>query len=79
MNGIIPASQGVEYEILVSDVINAAWVEWFAPLHLTHPETGGTRLHGYLTDQSALHGVLTKLRDLNLIIVSVKRLSDEPE
>lgn len=76
MNGKTPASQDRAYEILVMEIINETWLEWFTPLQLTYPQTGGTCLHGYLADQSALHGVLTKLRDLNLTIVSVKRLSD---
>ena len=58
-------------EIIVREVIAETWAEWFAPLRMTTLESGGTQLAGYLSDQSALHGILNRLRDLNLTIASV--------
>lgn len=68
MNGV--AQQHVE--ITVKEVIAETWAEWFAPLRMTPLESGGTQLAGYLTDQSALHGILNRLRDLNLTILAVR-------
>ena len=57
--------------VLVRENISGAWGDWFAPLYLSHPDTGGTLLNGTLPDQTALHGLLAKLRDLNLTILAM--------
>lgn len=59
------------YEIRLKEHLDARWVEWFDGLILTLEEDGGTLLSGYLADQAALHGVLRKVRDLGLTLVSV--------
>ncbi|MFW5709605.1 MAG: hypothetical protein ACOCX5_05235 [Chloroflexota bacterium] len=68
MNGV--AQQHVE--IIVREVIAETWAEWFAPLQMTSLKDGGTQLAGCLIDQAALHGILNRLRDLNLTILAVR-------
>ena len=48
------------------------WSEWFSGLAITHQDDGTTTLLGPLPDQAALHGVLDKIRDMNLPLVLVK-------
>lgn len=59
------------YEIKIKGYLDPRWSEWFADLKLTHLEEEVTLLSGSLTDQAALHGLLERIRDLNLTLVSV--------
>jgi hypothetical protein len=62
------------YAIRIEEGLDARWSDWFDGMTVT--EAGdGTVLEGMVVDQSALHGLLAKLRDLNLSVVSVQRLS----
>jgi hypothetical protein len=58
-------------EIKIRGHLDPHWSDWFAGLQLTHLEGDETLLHGMLTDQSALHGLLERIRDLNLSLISV--------
>jgi hypothetical protein len=69
-----PAQDGpAVYEFKVAQPVPQRWAAWLDDLELTCDEQGYTLLTGTLTDQAALHGVLGKIRDLNLILVSVMR------
>lgn len=59
------------YEIKIKGYLDPGWSEWFAGLALTHLEGNVTLLSGSLPDQSALHGLLERIRDLNLTLLSV--------
>ncbi len=61
------------YEFKVAQSLSGQWAAWFDGLDLVHDEQGNTFLSGTIVDQAALHGVLTKIRDLNLILLSVRR------
>jgi hypothetical protein len=59
------------YEIKLRGRLDPAWSEWFAGLTLTHLEGDLTLLSGLLADQAALHGLLERVRDLNIGLISV--------
>lgn len=59
------------YEIKIKGHLDQRWSEWFADLTLTHLEGNETVLSGLLSDQAALHGLLERIRDLNLTLISV--------
>jgi hypothetical protein len=70
-------NQPVYYEIRTEGVLDNRWTTWFAGLQVT-PEGSQTILSGPLPDQAALHGVLARVRDLGLSLISVRRL-DAPQ
>ena len=59
------------YEIKIRGHLDPCWSEWFASLKLTYLEENVTLLSGSLPDQAALHGLLERVRDLNLTLISV--------
>lgn len=61
------------YEIRVAEQIDERWEKWFGGLELVHAESGETILRGVMADQAALFGVLGKVRDLGLTLISVQR------
>jgi hypothetical protein len=63
------------YEIRVSGHLAPRWSAHFEGMTLTAQDDGTTVIHGPVADQSALHGLLRKLSDLGLPLVSVKSTS----
>ena len=61
------------YRIRIQGHLDQRWSFWFGGLALTHDADGTTLLQGHVTDQAALHGLLTKVRDMGLPLVSVTR------
>jgi hypothetical protein len=61
------------YEIRIGGHLDQRWSDWFAGLQLTHLEGNETLLSGSPPDQAALHGLLERIRDLNLALVSATR------
>jgi hypothetical protein len=67
----LPHSPSCEYEILVGGHLDIRWMSWFDDMRITTLPNGTTVLSGELPDQTALHGVLQKLRDTGLPLISV--------
>jgi hypothetical protein len=61
------------YEIRVAGVLDSRWTAWFDGFQISS-EGDDTTIRGLLPDQPALHGLLTKVRDLGLCLISVRRL-----
>ena len=66
------------YEIHLQGRLDPRWEAWFDGMTLTAGADGSTLLRGQVADQAALHGLLTRLRDLGLPLLSVVQV-EEPE
>lgn len=64
-------------EIRVKGHIDDHWSDWFEGLTITHTDQGETLLTGPVVDQAALHGLLAKVRDLGLLLLSVNSVEVE--
>jgi len=62
------------YEIRLKGHLDDKWADWFEGLTITREDNGETRLTGPVVDQAALHGLLRKVRDLGLPLISVMHL-----
>lgn len=71
-------SHPTSYEIRVAGHLPPQWAEWFDGLTVTPEASGDTLLTGPAIDQAALHGLLKKVRDLGLSLVSVSPVAPEP-
>jgi hypothetical protein len=60
--------------VRIQEHLAPRWVGWFEGLTMTHTESGETILCGPIADQAALHGVLARVRDLNLTLIAVNRI-----
>jgi hypothetical protein len=69
--------QQMVYEIRVKGHLDCQWTEWFGGLTITLEDNGDSLLTGPVIDQAAMHGLLKKVRDLGMPLISVNRL--EPE
>jgi len=65
------SSQTVIYQVRIKGHLGQEWASWFEGLTITLEEDGNTLLTGPVIDQAALHGLLKKVRDLGLPLVSV--------
>jgi hypothetical protein len=65
------------YNIRVKGHLDGGWSEWFDGLQITNSENGVAVLSGEIVDQAALHGVLNKVRNLNLPLISVTRVDPD--
>ena len=77
MNEISTAGGPGRYEIRLKGHLDARWATWFDGSTLTTCSDGTTTIHGPVVDQAALHGLLQRVRDLGLPLISVTR--DEPD
>ncbi|MFN8377033.1 MAG: hypothetical protein U0452_00020 [Anaerolineae bacterium] len=62
------------YEIRIMGLLDDRWAEWFEGLALVRQPNGETLLSGLVVDQAALHGLLRRVRDLGLPLISVMRV-----
>jgi hypothetical protein len=66
-----------QYEIRLKGHLGSRWTAWFDGLTLTHDSDGTTIIRGLVADQAALHGLLQKVRDLGLPLVSVTQVQTQ--
>ena len=59
------------YRLRVAGHLDDHWAPWFGDLALTHEDDGTTSLTGVVADQAELHGLLAKIRDLGVTLISV--------
>ena len=71
------AQRPMVYRIRVKGRLDSDWSEWFDNLSVTSDDSGETTLCGLVEDQAALHGLLARVRDLGLPLLSVSRV--EPD
>ena len=62
------------YQIRLKGYLGRQWTDWFGGLSITLEDNGDTLLAGPVVDQAALHGLLRKVRDLGMPLLSVIRL-----
>jgi hypothetical protein len=72
-----PNPEPSSYELRVGRHLDDHWTEWFGNLTLTREADGTTTLRGPVPDQAALHGLLIKVRDLGMTLISVRAI-DRP-
>jgi hypothetical protein len=66
-------NKAIIYHIRVAERLDEQWAEWFAPLLIQHDADGHTTLSGPVRDQGELHGLLVKVRDLNLTLLAINQ------
>ena len=71
-------SQPVVYQIRLKGHLGSQWTDWFEGLTITLEDNGDTLLTGPVIDQAALHGLLKKIRDLGMPLVSVSPVEPGP-
>jgi hypothetical protein len=67
------------YEIKVEGQVDPQWSEWLGGLAIYHDDVGNSLITGEVADQAALHGLLVKIRDLGLPLVSLARIECRKE
>ncbi len=68
----------IVYQIRINGHLSSQWTDWFEGLTITLEEDGDTLLTGPVVDQAALHGLLKKVRDLGLPLISVNPKETHP-
>jgi hypothetical protein len=72
------AQTGKRVEICVQEQLDPGWAEWLEGFTITHCEEGETLIAGSVSDQAALYGLIARLRDLGVKLISV-RFGEEDE
>jgi hypothetical protein len=69
-------ARGAWYEVRVEGVLDTRWTEWFGGLAIEAEGGEVTLISGFVVDQAALQGLLARVHDLGLVLLSVNRLPD---
>ena len=70
---ISPKPRLDHYTITVEGHLDQSWAAWFDGWTMAYTDAGETVLSGQAADQAALHGLLMRIRDLNLTLIAIKR------
>lgn len=73
MKGKNAATESIIYEIKVQGALDDSWSDWFSGMAISYAE-GVTTLRGKVIDQSVLRGMLSKIWDLNLTLISINQV-----
>ncbi len=73
----IDSTQPLEYQILLQGHLGPRWAGWFDGMTISLEKNGHTLISGKVADQAALHGLLRKVRDLGMVLLSVQCLKLE--
>lgn len=65
------------YRLRIMGQLDGHWSEWLSGMQLRHGDAGDTVLEGELADQAALYGLLSRLRDLGLTLITVQRAGED--
>ena len=69
-----------QYEIRLKGHLDSRWAAWFDGLSLSHQSDGTTTIRGFVADQAALHGLLQRVRDIGVPLISVTQVQpDQPD
>ena len=74
LNSKADSGEPTVYQIRIKGHLGGQWIDWFGGLTLTLEDNGDTLLTGPIVDQAALHGLLRKVRDLSIPLLSVIRV-----
>lgn len=74
-NSQIETSQPIAYQIEIQGHLGLQWKDWFGGVTITQRKNGNTLLTSPVIDQAALHGLLKKVRDLGMLLLSVNRIN----
>ena len=72
-----PTANTAYYEICLQGQLHARWADWFDGMTIALDNNGNTLLSGTIVDQAALHGILKKVRDAGLTLLSVNSVKPE--
>ncbi len=78
INSKIEKAQPMDYQIRIKGHLGREWTDWFEGLAITLEDNGETLLTGSVIDQAALHGLLKKVRDVGMPLVSVIPVKPDP-
>ena len=67
------------YEIRIKGHLDPSWSDWFDGMTIIHEDNGETLLAGTLADQAALHGLLNRVSDLGIPLISVNLVQNTPD
>ncbi len=73
-NHILP-DEGTRYRVTIKGVVDKSMIDWFDGMEVTVKDDATTTLEGSLIDQSELQGLLRKIHDLHLTLISVETIS----
>jgi hypothetical protein len=77
VNSEIDSSEPMVYQIRIRGHLGREWADWFEGLSITLEDNGDMLLTGPVVDQAALHGLLKKVRDVGMPLLSVNRVKPD--